>query len=247
MERTLSPLNAVRHRRCSLTSSGGSSRPSPSWRWSRSSSSSLLHLTPGRPRGDDRRRPRHDRGHRPHPRQARASTSRSWTRFGHWLWRVLHGDLGISIFTNLPVTHLIGAAARADAVARLLHAGRSPCCRRAARRRRRGARRHLDRPRGDGVLGGRVLGAGVRGRLRADLRLRDRARLAAGAGLPADREGLWAWLRNLVLPCIALGTVYIALIARMTRASMLDVLRRTTSAPRAPRAWRPARCCSATR
>jgi len=31
-------------------------------------------------------------------------------------------------------------------------------------------------------------------------------------------------LRHLILPSIALGTVYIALIARITRASMLDVL-----------------------
>ena len=38
------------------------------------------------------------------------------------------------------------------------------------------------------------------------------------------REGVWEWLRHLVLPSIALGTVYIALIARITRASMLDVL-----------------------
>ena len=37
---------------------------------------------------------------------------------------LLHGDLGISIFTNLPVTHLIGAARRADAVADALHADR---------------------------------------------------------------------------------------------------------------------------
>src|SRR4029079_12921284 len=29
-------------------------------------------------------------------------------RFGHWIWRLLHGDLGISIFPNLPVTQLIG-------------------------------------------------------------------------------------------------------------------------------------------
>jgi len=28
-------------------------------------------------------------------------------RFGGWLWALLHGDLGTSIFTNLPVTHLI--------------------------------------------------------------------------------------------------------------------------------------------
>src|SRR4029077_9540362 len=38
------------------------------------------------------------------------------------------------------------------------------------------------------------------------------------------REGFWPWLRHLILPSIALGTVYIALIARITRASMLDVL-----------------------
>ena len=28
-------------------------------------------------------------------------------RFGEWVWHVLHGDLGQSIFTNLPVTHMI--------------------------------------------------------------------------------------------------------------------------------------------
>src|ERR1700761_1237418 len=28
-------------------------------------------------------------------------------RFGEWLWQVLHGDLGTSIFTNLPVSHMI--------------------------------------------------------------------------------------------------------------------------------------------
>src|ERR1700744_2061831 len=28
-------------------------------------------------------------------------------RFGEWLWQVLHGNLGTSIFTNLPVAHMI--------------------------------------------------------------------------------------------------------------------------------------------
>src|SRR5260370_16414220 len=28
-------------------------------------------------------------------------------QFGPWLWRILHGDLGTSIFTNLPVASLI--------------------------------------------------------------------------------------------------------------------------------------------
>ena len=38
-------------------------------------------------------------------------------RFGEWLWQVLHGDLGTSIFTNLPVTPHDRAADRADGVA----------------------------------------------------------------------------------------------------------------------------------
>jgi peptide/nickel transport system permease protein len=37
-------------------------------------------------------------------------------------------------------------------------------------------------------------------------------------------EGFWPWLQNLILPALALGCVYIALIARITRASMLEVL-----------------------
>jgi peptide/nickel transport system permease protein len=38
------------------------------------------------------------------------------------------------------------------------------------------------------------------------------------------REGLWPWLQRLILPAFTLGSVYIALIARITRASMLEVL-----------------------
>ncbi len=30
-----------------------------------------------------------------------------YIQFGGWVWHLLHGDLGISIFTNLPVSHLI--------------------------------------------------------------------------------------------------------------------------------------------
>src|SRR5262249_4683121 len=37
-------------------------------------------------------------------------------------------------------------------------------------------------------------------------------------------SGVWPWLENLILPSIALGCVYIALIARITRAAMLEVL-----------------------
>ena len=43
-------------------------------------------------------------------------------------------------------------------------------------------------------------------------------------------------LRHLVLPALALCTVPMAIIARMTRSSMLEVLRRTTCARPGPRA-----------
>jgi peptide/nickel transport system permease protein len=37
-------------------------------------------------------------------------------------------------------------------------------------------------------------------------------------------QGFWPFLENLILPSIALGSIYIALIARITRATMLEVL-----------------------
>jgi peptide/nickel transport system permease protein len=51
-------------------------------------------------------------------------------------------------------------------------------------------------------------------------------------------RGLWPFLRQLILPALTLGFVYVALITRMTRASMLSVLRedyiRTASAKGLP-------------
>jgi peptide/nickel transport system permease protein len=37
-------------------------------------------------------------------------------------------------------------------------------------------------------------------------------------------QGLWPCLRTIVLPSLALGSIYMALIARITRASLLEVL-----------------------
>jgi peptide/nickel transport system permease protein len=37
-------------------------------------------------------------------------------------------------------------------------------------------------------------------------------------------KGFGPWLHNMVLPSVALGAIYIALIARITRATMLEVL-----------------------
>ena len=37
-------------------------------------------------------------------------------------------------------------------------------------------------------------------------------------------DGVWPWLRHLILPSITLSVIYIALIARVTRAAVLDTL-----------------------
>ncbi|MEQ9811912.1 MAG: ABC transporter permease [Azospirillaceae bacterium] len=43
-------------------------------------------------------------------------------------------------------------------------------------------------------------------------------------GYASLSEGLWPFLSHLILPSVTLGTAYAALIARITRASMLEVL-----------------------
>ena len=43
-------------------------------------------------------------------------------------------------------------------------------------------------------------------------------------GFTSISVGVLPFLRNLILPSVALGLVYMALIARITRATMLDVL-----------------------
>src|SRR6266567_1558542 len=67
---------------------------------------SLLHLSPGDPAAiiagdtataDDIARIREKLG----------LDQPLYIQFGTWVWQLLHGDLGISIFTNLPVSRLI--------------------------------------------------------------------------------------------------------------------------------------------
>jgi peptide/nickel transport system permease protein len=43
-------------------------------------------------------------------------------------------------------------------------------------------------------------------------------------GFTPIERGLWPFLRSLILPTVALGLIYVALLARITRATMLDVL-----------------------
>ena len=146
-------------------------------------------------------------------------------RFGEWSWRILQGDLGTSIFTGLPVTKLIAQRIEPTLSLMVLTLDPRGHDRRADGCRRRLEGRDLDRPLADGVRRVRLLRAGLRRRLPAGLRLR--ARSSTGFRCRATRRcrpGFGPWFENLILPAIALGCVYIALIARITRATMLEVL-----------------------
>ena len=145
-------------------------------------------------------------------------------RFGQWLWRLLHGDLGVSIFTNLPVTRLIGQRIEptlsltvCTLVISVLVA--VPLGVLAAAR----AGSWIDRA----VMAFSVAGFSVPVFVIAYVLIMVfsiELEWLPVQGYRPIKDGLWEWARHLVLPSIALGTVYIALIARMTRAAMLDVL-----------------------
>ncbi|MET0682306.1 MAG: ABC transporter permease [Casimicrobiaceae bacterium] len=145
-------------------------------------------------------------------------------QFGRWLWALLHGDLGTSIFTNLPVTRLIGQRVEPTVALTLCTlvvaiAIAVPLGVIAAAK----AGTWLDRA----VMAFSVLGFSVPVFVVAYvliLTFSVELDWLPVQGYRNLRDGVWEWLRHLILPSIALGTVYVALIARMTRASMLDVL-----------------------
>lgn len=145
-------------------------------------------------------------------------------RFGEWVWALLHGDLGTSIFTNLPVTHLIAQRIEptvALTICTLLVAVlvAVPMGVIAAAK----AGTWVDRS----VMAFTVLGFSLPVFVLAYILIlvfSIELDWLPVQGYRPIREGLWQWLRHLILPSVALGTVYIALIARITRASMLDVL-----------------------
>jgi peptide/nickel transport system permease protein len=147
-----------------------------------------------------------------------------FVRFGTWLWALAHGDLGVSIFTNLPVTQLIGqrleptlALTLCTLVVTVLVA--VPVGVVAAWR----AGTWVDRV----VMGFSVLGFSLPVFVFAYLLIllfSIELEWLPVQGYVSITEGFWPFLRHLILPSVALGTVYMALIARITRAAMLEVL-----------------------
>jgi peptide/nickel transport system permease protein len=145
-------------------------------------------------------------------------------RFAEWSLQVASGDLGKSMFTGLPVTELI--AQRLEPTLSLMIVTlllaivvAVPIGVVAAWR----AGGWLDRGFMAFAVAGFSVPVFVVGYLLAYVFALELDWLPVQGYTPISR-GLWPWLENLILPAIALGFVYIALIARITRATMLEVL-----------------------
>jgi len=145
-------------------------------------------------------------------------------RFFGWLLDVLSGDLGKSIFTNLPVTHMIAQRVQPTlslmvltlilALSVAIPAGVVAAWKQGSL---------IDRA----VMMMAVMGFSVPvfvvGYVLAYIFALVLDWLPVQGYTPLE-QGLVPWVRNLILPAVALGAVYIALIARITRATMLEVL-----------------------
>ena len=145
-------------------------------------------------------------------------------RFGEWAWNVAHGDLGASIFTGLPVARMIGQ--RIEPTLSLLLFTLTLSISIAVPLGVLAAWKHgtwVDRL----VMLIAVMGFSIPGFVIGYV-------VAFGFGLELGwlpvqgytpwSAGFWPFLRNLILPGVTLGLAYVALIARITRAAMLEVL-----------------------
>lgn len=147
-----------------------------------------------------------------------------WKQFALWVGALVTGDLGQSLFWGDPVLTLVAQRAEptislalttitfAVVVAIILGvtAAANPGT-------------WIDR----GVMGFAVLGFSVPvfvvGYMLIFL-FAIELRWLPVQGYTRLSEGVLPWLRNLVLPSVALGLAYVALIARITRTAMLEVL-----------------------
>jgi peptide/nickel transport system permease protein len=147
-----------------------------------------------------------------------------YVQFFTWIGKLLHGDLGVSLISNVPVVKMIGqriepsiSIALATIILSVLIA--VPLGVIAAWK--QGT--WIDRF----VMGLSVLGFSVPvfviGYVLIQVFALD-LRWLPVQGFKSITGGVGPFLERLVLPTLALSFIYVALIARMTRASMLDVL-----------------------
>jgi len=183
----------------------------------------LLHLSPGDPAAiiaGDNATPEAIDG----IRQKLGLSDPLPVQFVRWIGHVLQGDLGVSIFSNEPVLKLVGQRLEPTlslalttlvvAVTLAISFGVLAAWK---------AGTWIDRVLMVISVVGFSVPTFVVGYLLIYLFAIELRWLPVQGYTPMS-EGLDGWARNLVLPSMALGLAYIALIARITRASMLDVL-----------------------
>lgn len=148
-----------------------------------------------------------------------------WVQYGLWFWNLFQGDMGASIYgSRVPVSQLLAEALPRTlslaflsfvlAVAIAVPAGLI-----AATRRNSGW--------DTSVTFVAFLGLSMPdfwlGILLIILFAATLQWLPAVGYMPLS-EGFWPWLEHLILPSIAVGTAFSAIIARMIRSAMLEVL-----------------------
>jgi peptide/nickel transport system permease protein len=145
-------------------------------------------------------------------------------RFGEWIVKLLHGDLGTSLFTGLSVSHMISQRLAPTFTLMLMTLLVSvifavPMGAMAAWRHNRWADR--------GIMVLAVFSFSVPsfvvGYLLAYIFGLQLRWFPVQGYISLDR-GVWASMYSLILPALALGSVYVALITRITRATLLDTL-----------------------
>jgi peptide/nickel transport system permease protein len=148
-----------------------------------------------------------------------------WTQYWRWMSGHLHGQSAASITYGLPVSRLIGQAllvtgplallAMLVAVAAAIPLGIY-------------AARHQNRPVDTLVMGATQLGLAIPefwlGLLLMLLFAVQWGWLPAG-GFPGWGTSVWNSFRALLLPALALGVIRAAILTRLTRSAMLEVLR----------------------
>ena len=147
-----------------------------------------------------------------------------WNQFGIWVGKLAHGDLGTSIFTQVPVTQLLAQRLEPTLSIALVTMTLSvvlaiPLGTLAAHR----AGSWVDRL----VMLFAVLAFSVPVFLIGYLLIYTfsiQLQWLPVQGYVRLSEGVGPWLRNLLLPCVNLALVYMALLTRMTRATVLEVL-----------------------
>src|SRR5258708_16441627 len=184
----------------------------------------LLRLTPGDPAailaGDNATPERLER-----IRTSLGLNEPLYIQFFTWIGKLLHGDLGVSLISNVPVLKVIGQRVEPSisialstiilSIAIAVPLGVIAAWKQGT---------WIDRF----VMGLSVVGFSVPVFVIGYVLIQFFAidlRWLPVQGFKSISAGFWPFLERIILPTVTLSFIYVALIARMTRAAMLDVLR----------------------